>query len=149
MEYVWWFAALLVGLMLGLHFGRLLTASVAYWEGISTAFQTFKAVFLFVFGTGGGAALFGSLTSPQNVVFYLIGLGIGGTVGFRVGIPSRWTIETVRAVVTLSEASKGISDIEQRSRFILAILVPPKRIVRQEGIDEQQLARDLEEGADA
>lgn len=149
MEYVWWVAAFLVGLMLGLHFGRLLTASVTYWEGVTATYQTFKAIFLFVLGSGGGAALFGTFTNSNNVVFYLIGLAIGGTAGFRGRIPSRWTIDTVTAVVSLSEARKDIPDLNKRSRFILAILVPPNRILRHEGINEEQLTKDLEDGADA
>jgi hypothetical protein len=148
MDYVWWSAAAVVGVMLGLHFGRLLTASIAYWEGTTTAYGVFRAVFLFILGSGGGAALFGTLTNPHNLAFYLIGLGVGGIAGFVLGIPSRWTLQTVRVIVRFSEATRNITDLERRSRYILAILVPPARIVRDEGIDEEGLADDLEEGSD-
>lgn len=150
MDYLGYLAACIVGLGLGLHFGRLLTAIIAYWESTGAAAKAYISVIGFALGSGGGVVIF-RLFSGSHVTFYLIGLGLGIVTAFVwPRIPARYTLENITLITRMSEALRvNVPKIRERALLILAALTPPKSISREERISKKELAEKLEEAADA
>ena len=161
--WAWSIAAALVGISLGLYFGRLMAAVILHWESSGTAVKTWMAVVAFVFGAGavGSTALFGVISSLDHGAFYLGGWAVGAIFSYfqprlptfaqlQPRLPPDYTLESVQNVVRMSEELRDdISDAEKRALLIAATLIPPKSIERREHINEQELARALEDATDA
>ena len=147
MQWFWYAAAFLSGLALGLLFiGYVLKVAFHHWEGGKSAINLAIAAVSFLFGTGGGAAIFTYL--PDNsLASYFIGLALGIIWGVRhaPALPSRYTMETVLRVVCLSERLRPtIPDNERRAAVILAMLSPPTS----SRLSSEELAAALGEGLD-
>ena len=150
MNWFGYLASPLIGLGLGLHYGRLLTAFIAYWQSTRTAEKAFKSVVLFLLGGGGGAGIF-AIFSGSHAALYLIGLALGMIFTFFwPRMPPRYTYKGILTIIEMSEAMRdSVPDAGKRARLILAPLAPPKAVERDEKISEKELARELEEAADA
>jgi hypothetical protein len=150
MDTAWYATSSVLGLALGLYFGRLLTAVIVHWESTKTVSRVSVALVTFLLGGAGGTALFEGVLEAPTGVLYMGGLAVGMIVAFfRPRLPAQYTIETVLQVVRMSEALRDeVPDVEERALLILAPLVPPKQIQRDSKMNEGQLARDLEAAAD-
>lgn len=149
MECLGCIAACLFGLSLGLYFGRLLTAIITYWESARTAEKAYRSIIAFLVGGSGGAAIW-RLFSASHVIFYLIGLASGMVITyFWPRIPRSYTLGTVTQIIKMNEAMRDhVPEIKKRALLILASLVPPRCIEREEKINERDLAKQLEEAID-
>lgn len=154
MYVVWYAAAFAIGTGLGLCFGMLLRAVIANWENAATASKIFMAVMLALFGGGafGATALFARLMAADNAAFYLLGLGIGLTLGI-VGLffPARpLTLKVMKGAIEMSDALREtVPNVDDRASLIASQFMPPKQIEREAKIGEQELAQRLERAADA
>lgn len=151
MEFVGYAAAIILGLALGLFFGRLLNAVIINWENTATAVKGSIGVIAFLLGGGGGAVIFRALSGSQEPVFYLLALGIGMIAAFFFAkVPPRYSLETFTQLVSLSDKLRNeVPDARQRALLILSVFAPPKVIEREAGIDRADLARQLEQATDA
>ena len=150
MDWLGYLASPLIGLALGLHCGRLFTAFIAYWESTGTAERAFKSVVLFLLGGGGTAGIFG-LFSGSHAALYLIGLAFGMIFTFFwPRMPPQHTYGGTLTIIQMSELLQAsVPDAGKRARLILATLAPPKAIEHDERISEKELAKELEDAADA
>jgi hypothetical protein len=148
MYIAWYIATGVLGIALGLHFGRLLTAIIAHWESTKIASNVSMSVVAFLFGGGGGAALFEYIAGDSGP-FYVAGIAIGMIYAFFAPPPWRYTFESVALVLKMNdELQQHVPDVQQRALLILAALVPPKQIQRDAKLSEAQLADDLERATD-
>jgi hypothetical protein len=151
MELLRYAAAFLLGLPLGLFFGRLLNAVIVNWESTRTAVRESIAAVAFLLGAGGAGAALRTFFGTDELVFYLLGLGPGMIAGyFFIKIPARYSLEHFTKIVRLSESLRPqVPDPQLRALLILWTFAPPKLIQRDTPIDQAQLARQLEQAADA
>lgn len=150
MHIAWYVAATALGLALGLHFGRLLTAVVAHWESTKIASKVSMAVITFLLGGGGGAAIFEYISAAKSGPFYGGGLAVGMIASFfSPRLPGRYTLESVLHVVKMSDALRdAVPDVKERALLILTPLAPPGQIQREAKLNEAQLAHALERAID-
>lgn len=147
MDCLWCIVGIVFGLPLGLYFGRLLTAIIAYWESAAAAVKWSTSII----GTVLGGAAFVLFSSHNADVFYVLGLGFGMLYSyFRPNMPPRYTLESVTHIVRMSEALRdNVPDLEQRVVLILTPLAPPKSIEREARMSEEELAGKLDQATDA
>lgn len=74
MDCLWFLAGSIVGLALGLQFGRLLFAILAHWENTETATKCYISIIGFVLGGGAGAVIFRRFCTEYSDAFYAVGL---------------------------------------------------------------------------
>lgn len=150
MDCLWYLAGFVLGLASGLYLGRLLTAIIVNWESTATAVKWSTSIIGSLFGAGGLGTAFWYFSSHGADVFYVLGLALGMTCSyFWPRMPARYTLESVRYCVTMSEALRNkVPDTEQRAILILTPLASPKSIERQTNISETELARRLQQAAD-
>ncbi len=151
MEYVASAAATLLGLALGLVFGRLLNAIMVHWEGVATAVKWSAWAVAFLVGAGGGAAILRVLSGPNQPAFYLLGLAVGVLIAFFfVKVPPRYPPDLFKNVVSMSDDLRDeVRDPDKRALLIEASFVPPEAIQRATGMDKGKLAHELEQAADS
>jgi hypothetical protein len=149
-DYVWYAAACVLGLALGLAFGRLLAAFILHWENTDVAYKATTGLVSFALGGGAGAGIFAVLGSNQAGLYVLF-LAVGMTFAYFLPLlPSLYTVASVRSVVRMSDALRDrIPDEEERVLLILSFLVPYKEIQQQTNISKPELEHRLEQAADA
>lgn len=151
MDCLWYVAGSVVGLALGLQFGRLLFAILAYWESTETAGRWYKSIICFVLGGGAGTVIFRWFCIQYADAFYAIGLGLGLIIAYiRPRMPCIFTVDSVIRIVKMSEALQNkLPSIEQRLYLILSFFAPIKCISRGLKITQDKLAQKLEQATDA
>ena len=144
-------AASLVGLPIGIYTGRLLNAVLHYWEGTAVATKATKGAIAFALGGGAGAIIFGHFGDPGHAFLYLIALGLGLIWAFFFAkVPNSYSLQTFKKIVRLDdELRAALPDPEKRALLILATFAPPKVIERSTGMDQAELARQLEQATDS
>ncbi len=146
-EILWPAAGLAFGVAVGLLFvGYLLKPAILHWESSASLQRLFFAVGAFLVGGGGGTAVMATFSNATP--WYLLGIGVGviwGCFHKPVLIVSH-TYESVSQVVQLSEAFRDrVTDLEERSATILAVLAPPRSTKK----TAKQLGSALENALDA
>ena len=151
MGYLWYAAGGLVGLALGLHFGRLLFVILTQWESTATAGKWYISIIGFVLGGGAGAIIFRWFCVQYADAFYAIGLGLGLIIAYiRPRMPFLFALADVVRIVKMSEGLRDkLPVIEQRLLLILSLFRPPKWVEHELKMEQQQLAKRLEEATDA
>ncbi len=151
MDCLWYLAGSIIGLALGLQFGRLLFAILAYWESTETTAKWYISIIIFILGGGAGVVIFRWFCTEYSDAFYAIGLGIGLVISYiRPQMPCIFTLENVIRIVKMSEAMRDqIPRIEDRLYLILSSFVPPKSLSRGLKISQEELAKRLERATDA
>jgi len=139
-----------VGLALGIYFGRLLKAVLANWEGTATAVKWSITAITAVLGGAGGAVGVKFLSGPHAASTYL--LGVGGGLLLALLLPVKTTpvsLAVLKTIVAMSDRLQSEHpDQAKRATLILLGIAPAKAIERVEGINEKDLAKEIENATD-
>jgi hypothetical protein len=152
MQWVGYAAAVILGVSLGMHFGRLLVAIIVHWQSAAQAVRGSMKVAAFLMTGGGGAAgvvLF--LFAHENVVFYAGGLGLGMIYAyFHHGLTMCSRLMRSRKVTEMQWViPKKPSDPEQQALLALLPITPPKAVQWEERMSEQELEKKIGDAIDA
>jgi len=144
-----WLCPLGLGFGLGLYGGWLFYAIVCHWENAATAVKAFGATVGILLPVGGGSIVWW-LGGKDATSLYVLGLALGLLLAYiRPRQTHGYTLDDVKHIMTMSDHLREIGDVEERAWLILSTMFSPARIRRQENITKQQLARHIENAADA
>jgi hypothetical protein len=142
-------AGLSMGLVFGIHFGRVLNAIILNWENSHVTVRVSSESIVFLVGGGGGGVLFHWLSGQYAPMIYLIACSLGIFIGYIWPVRPKYTLGTFIHVVRMSEALRNkVPDIRKRARLILMPFVKPKVVEQGEKISEKDLAKEMEEALD-
>jgi hypothetical protein len=111
--------------------------------------KAFRSAFGIILPISGGSLVWW-IHGKTSASFYVLGLALGLIVTYVYPRrTSQYSLDDVCRIVQMSDDLQMLRDIEKRSLLILASIFPPKRVTRQEGITQEEYAKQLEEAADA
>jgi hypothetical protein len=149
-------AALIIGIALGLYSGRLLTLLQMRWESAHATTKSTIVLLTFLLGGNAATTLFVSVSNTKEpwAYPYIAGLGLGLLYSFfwhrlPTGTDVTHTLKSVKSVVDYNEQLREmIPDPDHRATVIATMLTPPKVLERHQGLTEEEFTEQLEEAVD-
>lgn len=143
-------AGLSLGLVFGIHFGRVLNAIILNWENSQVTVRVSSEAMVFLLGGSGGGFLFHWLSGQYAPMIYLIACSLGIFVGYLWPVRPKHTLGTFVHIVRMSDALRDqVPNIRKRALLILTPFAKPKDIEQGDKISEESLAREMEDAIDA
>ena len=143
-------AAIALGLSLALHFSRYLAAVVRDYGGSAAALNRYRSAFVFCLTGVIGTSAFGFLAGPEPAYGYILGFGIGATLGYLFPLlPPCLSNRVVKQVLQMNAGiPERVTNTDHRALLILSAISPPKEIQRTEGWSPKELASRLDDATD-